>query len=1103
MHWRDAMAHGRLGRWRLPAVAVVLALVAATARAQGPGVPDLLGPAHGGDTLDASYRAPNDTIQSRQVEVDTSALAADILDIAVTEDVTLRAVLDRRDEGGNGQAWSGRVTGDALSAVTLVVHDGTFQGSIRTATAAYSIEPSGAAYVVRQVDTRLTAPELEPLHPPADALADAALRDPPVALDDGSTIDVLVLYTPGARTSGGGTDAAVQARIALGVAETNTGYANSGITPRLRLVGTQLLTYTEAGMSADLSALRSNSSVQALRDSMGADLVALIVANSAEACGVGYIMTSPAGFAAYGYSVTAYSCISPNYSFAHELGHNMGSSHAPEDGGSGFYPYSFGYKHPGRLFRTVMAYDCPSGGCPRVLHFSNPGVTYSGAPTGTAAQHDNARSIDDNASTVANFRQAVSGGTAPTMAAIGGVTIAEDGVTGAIAITIADADTAASSLTVTALSASSALVPNTAAALAVGGSGNNRTLVVTPAANQSGSASITVTVSDGTQSASRTFMLTVTAVNDAPAIARSPAAATVAPGVATQTTVTVSDIDTAGSALALSSGSSNTTLLPNANVVVAVTGTTTTTRTFTVTMTPVPGQSGTATVILNGLDGGAPATTTFSLTVTAANQAPAFAAGVPTMVSTVVATPVSFEVTLSDPDSAGPTLTLAGVTTNAAVLANAGIAIAAIGSTAASRTFSVTLTPMAGATGAGGVTLTAGDGAATATRVVQLSVAATLGAPDPPTTMTVVVSGATLQLAWTPATTGAAATGFSVAVGTAPGTTTLPVQTTTATSLTVTVPSSGAYYARVRAVNAAGASAASPEAEAFVSLTTGRPGRTPRPRAWTSGRALFMEWDPPSGGDPVTSYLVEAGSAPGVANLAVLPLSAVRSFSTGVPVGTFWLRVRAVNGEGSGDASEDIGLVMGASNGCVGLPLAPGPLGATINGSLVAFSWGAPASGVSPTSYVLYAGTASGRTDIVSFNTGSTATSWGGAAPPGTYYVRVAARTACGVGPLSNEVLVAVGATAPPATPGVLSGAVSGRVVALSWSAPVTGPVPSSYVVEAGSTSGATDIAAVDTGSSSTAFSGAVPPGRYYVRVRARAGTVLGPVSNEVVLDVP
>ena len=89
----------------------------------------------------------------------------------------------------------------------------------------------------------------------------------------------------------------------------------------------------------------------------------------------------------------------------------MGSAHAPEDGGSGYYPYSYGYKHPSNLFRTVMAYDCRGSGCPRVLHFSNPNVNYAGAPTGTAVQHDNARSINNTANTVANFRQAVGGGT--------------------------------------------------------------------------------------------------------------------------------------------------------------------------------------------------------------------------------------------------------------------------------------------------------------------------------------------------------------------------------------------------------------------------------------------------------------------------------------------------------------------------------------------------------------------------------------------------------------------------------------------------------------------------------------------------------------------
>ena len=117
--------------------------------------------------------------------------------------------------------------------------------------------------------------------------------------------------------------------------------------------------------------------------------------------------------------------------------------------------------------------------------------------------------------------------------------------------------------------------------------------------------------------------------------------------------------------------------------------------------------------------------------------------------------------------------------------------------------------------------------------------------------------------------------------------------------------------------------------------------------------------------------------------------------------------------------------------------------------------------------------------------------------------MRVAARTACGEGPLSNEVAVSVGSAAPPEVPGSLSAAVTGRVVSLTWSAPSSGAAPSSYFLEVGSTSGASNVAAFDTGSAATSIAGSVAPGRYYIRVRARVGAATGPASNEVAVDVP
>ena len=711
-----------------------------------------------------------------------------------------------------------------------------------------------------------------------------------------------------------------------------------------------------------------------------------------------------------------------------------------------------------------------------------------------------------------------------------------------------------------------------------------------------------MTVSDGSRTASRTFTLTVTSVNDPPTIARTPAAATIASGAAAQATVTVSDIDTAGSALSLSTASSNATLLPAGNVAVSVTSTQANSRTLLVTMTPAGGQSGAATVTLTGSDGSATAVTTFALTVTmpapptigsigaqttpedtplavpfsigdpdtplaslgvqvsasnpallpagglvltgagasrtltitpAANQSggstvtivvsdgtttastsfgvsvtpvndpPVYAPGAPSAVSTLVSNATAFQITLTDVDSPGAILSLTGATTNAAVLTNAGIQIAPLSSTASTASFSVTLNPVPGATGTAGVVLSASDSQVSVTRSVQVTVTATPGPPDAPTTLTATTGSATLNLTWTPATTGSPAVSYAVYIGASPGATLLPVQTTTATGLTVAISTGGTYYARVRARNAFGDSVPSPEAVATVTVPHGKPGKPPKPRVWTSGRTVMMDWEAPLDGDPVTRYTLEVGSAPGLANLVLLPLAAAPSFSAGgVPDGIFWLRVRGANTSGVGDPSEDVGLVMSPSGGCVGLPFAPEALGSSTTGAAVSLSWTAP-GGVVPTGYVLYAGSAPGQSDLATFSTGSTLTGWSGAAPPGVYYVRVAARTACGVGPASNEIAVAVGGAAAPGMPTLLSASVAGRVLTLAWSPPTSGPAPSSYLVEVGSASGLANIASIDSGSAATSIGGSVPAGRYFLRVRARAGGVTGPVSNEVAVVVP
>lgn len=106
--------------------------------------------------------------------------------------------------------------------------------------------------------------------------------------------------------------------------------------------------------------------------------------------------------------------------------------------------------------------------------------------------------------------------TAPTISSISDQTIVEDGSTGPIAFTIGDSETPASSLTVSGASSDPNLVPP--ANIGFGGSGANRTVTVTPAANLSGTATITVEVNDGHVTTPATFTVTVDAINDAPVL---------------------------------------------------------------------------------------------------------------------------------------------------------------------------------------------------------------------------------------------------------------------------------------------------------------------------------------------------------------------------------------------------------------------------------------------------------------------------------------------------------------------------------------------------------------------------------------------------------
>jgi predicted phage tail protein len=171
-----------------------------------------------------------------------------------------------------------------------------------------------------------------------------------------------------------------------------------------------------------------------------------------------------------------------------------------------------------------------------------------------------------------------------------------------------------------------------------------------------------------------------------------------------------------------------------------------------------------------------------------------------------------------------------------------------------------------------------------------------------------------------------------------------------------------------------------------------------------------------------------------------------------------------------------------------------------VNGNNVTLTWGAPDSGGAPSTYVLAAGSLAGWSNLGSFPTGNTQTSFTARnLPNGTYYARVSAQNTVGTSAASNEVSITVPqAWVGPAAPSGLQSTVSGLLVTLSWAAPSGGTAPTSYVIEAGTAPGLANIAVVNTASLATTFAARAVPGTYYVRVRAASGCGSGPSSADV-----
>jgi hypothetical protein len=306
----------------------------------------------------------------------------------------------------------------------------------------------------------------------------------------------------------------------------------------------------------------------------------------------------------------------------------------------------------------------------------------------------------------------------PTLNVLSNLTINED--VGSQTVNLSGISSGAANesqtLAVTAVSSNPGLVPNpTVNYISPNATGN---LTFTPVAAVNGNATITVTVNDG-QAASniitRTFTVTVNPVNDPPTL-NALSNLNINENAGLQT-VNLSGISSGAAnesqTLSASAVSSNPGLVPNAAV-----SYTSPSATGSLTFTPVSGVGGSATITVTVNDGQAASniiTRAFTVTV---NRLPTIS-GITNRLTPQGTSIAAIPFTIGDAETAVSSLTLLSVSSNPTLVANAGIVF---GGTGANRT--VTITPTPGNVGTANITITVGDGAATASTTFELSVQA-------------------------------------------------------------------------------------------------------------------------------------------------------------------------------------------------------------------------------------------------------------------------------------------------------------------------------------------------------------------------------------------
>jgi hypothetical protein len=191
-------------------------------------------------------------------------------------------------------------------------------------------------------------------------------------------------------------------------------------------------------------------------------------------------------------------------------------------------------------------------------------------------------------------------------------------------------------------------------------------------------------------------------------------------------------------------------------------------------------------------------------------------------------------------------------------------------------------------------------------RVFRIEVGTSAVAPGVPTNLTANVTGNAVAITWSAPASGGAPTGYILQAGVTPGGTEIGAIPASTTGLAFTGVPNGQYYARVLAVNGAGASA--PTSDVLISVgCTATPAAPTSFNTFVTGNVVGLNWNVEPG---TLQTVLEVGYAPGTTALTFTFPAPTAGLSVTAPPATYYVRARAVNSCGQSPPSAERTVVV-------------------------------------------------------------------------------------------------------------------------------------------------------------------------------------------------